>query len=294
MTAAADLVDEALGRCTFPPAGTPLTCGLSGGPDSAALVALAHRAGVSVTAVHVHHGLRSAADDDAAAAARIAERVGVAFRCERVDLDDGPDLEARARTARRRVLGPDHATGHTADDQAETVLLALLRGSGARGLGGMRTGTRHPILALRRAETHEICRVLGLEPIDDPSNNEPRFRRNRVRHEAIPLLDDIARRDTTPLIDRAARLLRDDDDLLEELAASIDPTDARALAAAAVPLARRAIRRWLELDGHPPDSASVDRVLEVASGSAEACEVNGGRRVQRSSQRLSLHFPPRS
>jgi tRNA(Ile)-lysidine synthase len=284
------LLDSLLARCTFPPAGTSVVCGLSGGADSAALVALAVEAGCRVSAVHVDHGLRDSSADDALAAGRIAERFDVAFDVVAVELEDGPNLEARARAARREALGPGAMTGHTADDQAETLLLALLRGSGAAGLGAIQPGPRHPILALRRSETAGLCRQLGLEVAHDPTNDDPRFRRNRIRHELLPLLDDIAERDMAVLLDRTARLLRDDNRLLEDLAAAIDPTDVDRLLAAPGPLATRALRRWLERDGYPPDAAAVARVLGVAAGTTPACELAGGLRVERQGRRLVL-FP---
>ena len=221
------------------------------------------------------------------------------FRCSRAELDDGPNFEARARAARHDLLGPDALTGHTADDQAETVLLALLRGSGATGLSAMRPSTRRPLLGLRRHETQLLCATLDLDPVEDPTNTDPRFRRNRVRHELLPLIDSIAERDVVPLMVRSADLLGDDDRLLDKLSGSIDPTDARALAAAPLPLARRAIRAWLSIGGYPPDAAAVARVLEVATGGRAACEVTGVGRVRRSHQRLAVepitsttpHFP---
>jgi tRNA(Ile)-lysidine synthase len=286
---AESLFDDLLGRCTFPDAGTSVVCGLSGGADSSALVALAVHAGLLVTAVHVDHGLRPDAEVDAAAARRIADTLGADFRYERAAVQDGPNLEHRARIARRRLLGPDALTGHTADDQAETVLLALLRGSGATGLSGMDRSVLHPILRLRRADTLAVCAALDLDPVTDPTNSSPRFRRNRLRLEAIPLLDDIAERDVTPLLVRAADLLGDDDRFLDQLASELDPTDARAVAAAPRPLARRAIRAWLTVDGYPPDAASIERVLDVAAGRSAACEINGGGRITRTRQRLA-HF----
>jgi len=269
-----------------------VTCGLSGGADSAALVALAVAAGCDVNAVHVHHGLRTSADHDADVAATIAERLGAGFRVARVEVAAGSNLEARARTARRAALGPDAMTGHTADDQAETLLLALLRGAGATGLGAIGPGRRHPILALRRAETRALCTQLGLVVAADPSNDDPRFRRNRIRHEVLPLLDDVAERDVTVLLARTADLLRADDQFLDELAAGIDPTDAPALVAAPGVLAARAIRQWLEHEGYPPDADSVQRVLAVAAGDAAACELVGGRRVERRANRLHLDTTP--
>jgi tRNA(Ile)-lysidine synthase len=255
-------------------------------------VVLAAAAGCDVTAVHVHHGLRDTADHDAELARTIAHRLGVAFRVTHVDVDDGPNLEARARHARRAALGPDAMTGHTADDQAETLLLALLRGAGATGLGAISPGRRHPILALRRAETRSLCAQLDLVVAEDPSNHDPRFRRNRIRHEVVPLLDDVAERDVTVLLARTADLLRADDQFLDELAAAIDPTDATALAAAPGVLGARAVRQWLEHEGYPPDADAVRRVLAVANGAAVACELVGGRRVDRRGNRLQLDTTP--
>jgi tRNA(Ile)-lysidine synthase len=259
---------------------------VSGGADSLALLVLACRAGCTVTAVHVDHGLRpeSAAEADLVAAA--ATRFGAAFRSERAWVGAGPNLEARARTARFAVLPPDVLTGHTADDQAETVLLNLLRGAGLDGLTGMGPG-RHPIIGLRRAETRALCAELGLTPVQDPSNDDAAFRRNRVRHELLPLLDDVAQRDVAALLARQADLLREEAGLLDALADAIDPTDARALAAAPPPLARRAVRAWLRED-HPPPAAAVERVLAVARGESTSTEVGGGRRVARTGQRLRL------
>ena len=291
-----------LARCTFPPPGTAVRCALSGGPDSAALVALAVAAGLDVEAVHVDHGLRAGSSDDAAVAAAIAQQFGVSFRCERVELGNESNLEARARLARQAAIGPGALTGHTADDQAETLLLQLLRGAGPAGLGAMQPGPTKPILALRRAETHRLCTLLNIEVAIDPTNTDPRFRRNRVRHDLLPLLDDIADRDVVPLLTRTSRLLRDDETLLAELSTAIDPTDAQAVAGAAPPLARRALRRWVidtisdaagdstaPDERHPPDLATIDRILAVASGDAVGCDVHNGWRVERSRQRLRLY-----
>ncbi|MBV1893953.1 MAG: tRNA lysidine(34) synthetase TilS [Ilumatobacteraceae bacterium] len=279
---------ELLDRCTFPEPGTTVTCALSGGADSTALVFLAVATRCVVNAVHIHHGLRSSADDDAECARRTAERLDIPYRIVHVDLEDGPNLEARARAARRTVLPNDVLTGHTADDQAETLLLALLRGSGAKGLAAIRPGPQHPILALRAAETRELCAREGLEYSTDPTNSDPRFRRNRVRHELIPLLNAIAEREVTPLLTRTAGILRDDDDFLDALATQLSPKNASELSNAPRPVAARAVRRWLTQDGYPPDSAAIARVLDVAAGRIAACELSGGRRVER--RRGELHL----
>jgi tRNA(Ile)-lysidine synthase len=267
---------------------------VSGGPDSLALLVLAVDAGCDVTAVHVDHGLRVGSDAEADVVRDAAASLGARFRAERVVVADGPDLEARARAARRAVLPPDHATGHTADDRAETVLLALLRGTGVDGLAVLPPGPRHPIARLRRTDTEAVCADAGLDPVRDPSNDDPRFRRNRVRHEVLPLLSDVARRDVVPLLCRLADLAAADAALLGELArdAVPDPTDAASVAAAPRPLASRALRAWLRAatddEQHPPDLAAVERVREVAAGLAVATDVGSGVRVARTAGRLRI------
>ena len=272
---------------------------MSGGADSLALLALAVDAGCAVTAVHVDHGLRSGSGAEAPLVAAAAAAVGAGFSSVAVEVAPGSDLEARARAARHAALGPDAALGHTADDLAETLLVNLLRGAGPSGLAALRPGPRHPLLALRRAETRALCAERGLSPFEDPSNTDVRFVRNRLRAEVLPLLAAVAGRDPVPLLVRTAQLAAADADLLDELASGLEPTDARALVAAPPPLAARAVRRWLAGEGcgaggterHPPDRAAVDRVLAVAGGSVVACELAGGWRVSRRGQVLHLEPP---
>lgn len=285
--------DQLLHLCSFPTAGTEVVCAVSGGPDSLALLVLAVEAQCRVTAVHVDHGVRPGSQGEADIVRDAAARLGAGFRAERVRVSPGPNLEARLRAARYSVLPPDVLTGHTADDLAETVLLNLLRGAGSTGLAGIRPD-RRPLLRLRRSQTEALCNELGLDPVRDPSNSSPEFRRNRVRHELLVLASEIAQRDVVPLLNRSAELLRTDDDLLESLAADLDASDATALARAPRPLAARAIRRWLapHLGGYPPDRDCVDRVLEVAVGAAGGCEIGNGLRVRRSGQRLSVLASP--
>ncbi|HWF15221.1 MAG TPA: hypoxanthine phosphoribosyltransferase [Acidimicrobiales bacterium] len=316
------LVDDLLTRCTFPAPGTPLACAVSGGPDSLALLVLAAAAGCDVTATHVDHGLRAGSAREAEVVAAAAAKVAARFERRTVSVPPGSNLEARARAARFGVLPAGVATGHTMDDQAETILVNLLRGAGADGLAGMAPGPRHPLLALRREETHRLCRAAGLVPVRDESNDDPAFVRNRVRHELLPLCAEVAGRDPVPVLARQAGVLRDEVALLTTLAdeALPDPADARRVAAAPRPLARRALRNWLRAEAteatdaseateateatdasdasdatdgtaaaaHPPSLAEVDRVLAVAAGQAIATELSGGRRVRRSRGRLEV------
>jgi tRNA(Ile)-lysidine synthase len=277
-----------LARCSF--AGGRTALAVSGGADSLALLVLATAAGCEATAIHVDHGLRAGSAAEAEVVGAAAERYGAEFRSLRVDVEPGPNLEARAWAARYAVLPPDVLTGHTLDDQTETVLLNLLRGAGVEGLAGMRADARRPLLALRRAETRALCEAEGLKWVEDPSNFDLAFRRNRVRHELLPLLDDIAGRDVAPILARQAGGFGEIADLLGLLASQLDVTDAVAMRAAHPVLAATAVRTWLRPvnDGHPPDAAAVARVLAVASGEIRATEVGGGWRVERSRNRLRL------
>ncbi len=137
-----------------------------------ALLVLAVASGCVVTAIHVDHGLRSESAAEALVVSGAAERLGARFVAEKVSGPPGSNLAARPRAARLGVLPDGVATGHTMDDQAETILLNLLRGAGADGLAGMAPGPRHPLLELRRSETHAVCAAVGLVPINDASNDD--------------------------------------------------------------------------------------------------------------------------
>ena len=281
---AADL----LARCAFPSPGTTVDCAVSGGPDSLALLVLAVEAGLIVTAWHVDHGLRPGSDAEGDRVAVVADSLGAAAVSVTAMVGDGPNLEARAREARLDALPDGVLTGHTADDQAETVLLNLLRGSGVHGSAGIGDPGRRPLLGLRRSETRALCVACGLEPLDDPMNDDPRFVRNRIRNEVLPLLAEVSDRDPVPLLARHAGLAGEAVVLLDALIADIDPTDARTLAMLSPELARLALRGWLTglLGGRPPDAAAIDRVFDVAGGLVRATEVAGGLRIERSRGRL--------
>ena len=294
---AAALVEDLLARCEIVAGTAPMDVACSGGPDSTALAVLAVAAGRTVTLHHVDHQIRPDGSLEAAHVAGLAAVLGAQVVAHVVELGPGDGLEDRARRARRSVLPPGTATGHTMDDQAETVLLNLLRGAGAAGVAGMRHGPVHPMLGVRRSEAHRLCALLGLRTVDDPSNHDLALRRNDVRHRLLPLAAEVAGRDVVPLLSRTADLARADEDLLARLAASEvpDPTDARAVAAAPEVLAARALRSWLTEaraleDGstHPPTRAELERVLAVARLEAQATELSGGLRVARSAGRLRL------
>lgn len=280
-----DMLADLLSRCDFPQAGTSVCCAVSGGPDSMALMVLAHANGLDVSVVHVDHQLRSDSASDIGYITPVADSLGIRVEHRVVTVEQGPNLEARAREARRAVLPPGAMTGHTADDQAETMFINLLRGAGAHGLAAMRPGRDKPLLGLRRSETHGLCSAMGITTVVDDTNTDSRFLRNRIRLELLPLITEISQRDPVPLLVRSAQVLRNDNDLLDELASALDPTDARALAGAPTALARRAIRQWLA-DPYPPDLATIERVLAVARGDVLACDIGQNREIRRHKQRL--------
>jgi len=273
----------------------PVVVGCSGGADSLALLALAVDGGLAPIAVHVDHGLRPGSDREAGNVAHAAARLGAGFDARRVTVAPGPNLEARARDVRYDALEAARAehgatavlVAHTADDQAETVVLNLLRGSGSAGLAGMPTRRGRvvrPLLGARRADVRAECARRQLTPWEDPSNDDLAFRRNWIRHEVLPLLERGAGRDLTPLLTRQADVLRAESDFLDALARAAWPGEggarARDLAALPDPLARRAVRCWL---GPPPPALDeVDAVLAVARGERRAVDLAGGRRVHRS------------
>ncbi|MGN6693906.1 MAG: tRNA lysidine(34) synthetase TilS [Aquihabitans sp.] len=289
------LVGELLARTSFPAAGTEVACAVSGGADSLALLALAVAAGCRATAVHVDHGLRPGSEAEGAVVEAAASRLGAGCQRVQVEVGDGPNLEARAREARYAALPAGVLTGHTADDRAETVLLHLVRGAGPTGAVGIARSPQRPLLDLRRADTEALCAALGFDPIHDPSNDDPRFRRNRVRHELLPLLASIGERDPVPVLVRQADLFADVDAVIGLAAARLDPSAAADLAAAPTAVAGAAVRAWLVDEGvgggYGVDGAAVARVLAVARGEHVATEVAGGWRVARSRGRLSVTAP---
>ncbi len=214
----------------------PVVVGLSGGADSLALAAAvafeAPKAGVAATAVVIDHGLQAGSEQVAARAAEAAQALGLPARTIRVQvgLDGGP--EAAARDARRdALLTAARAAGataillaHTLDDQAETVLIGLARGSGATSLGGMAAvreedGIRwlRPLLGLRRATTRAACTAQGLPPWDDPHNLDRRFLRVRVRQDVLPLLETSLGPGVAEALARTADQLREDADAFAEM-----------------------------------------------------------------------------
>ena len=251
------------------PQALPWTVALSGGPDSLALTAVA-AALRPTAALIVDHGLQAGSAQVAETARRQALELGcvdaviipVTVGAER--FRGGP--EAAARTARYAALADARGDapvllGHTLDDQAETVLLGLGRGSGPRSIAGMHPYDPpwcRPLLGVRREVTAAACAELGVTPWHDPHNSDPRFTRVRLRAEVLPLLEEVLgggpRGGVAQALARTATALRENTELIDALAgqalpdAAVDP-DTATLAALPGPVRRAAIRRWLLAGG---------------------------------------------
>jgi len=253
------------------------------------MLILALAAGCRPKAIYVDHKLRPESTADGEYVASLAAALGLDFELLTAEVALGPNLEARARTARYKALPADVLVGHTADDQAETVLINLLRGAGVAGLAGMRREFRRPILELRRSQTQQVCDLAGYVPIQDSMNQDAAFLRNRVRQEVMPLLSEISARDVVPLLCRTADICRDADTLLESINPEIDAQDTKSLLRLSEAEMRWAVRRWVTSEvGQPPDLASVQRIIEVAAGKCVGTNIVGGHQIRRSKGRLSL------
>ncbi|WP_018333176.1 tRNA lysidine(34) synthetase TilS [Actinomycetospora chiangmaiensis] len=257
-------------RQALPDAGPgPVLVACSGGADSLALAAAATAVCDDVHAVVVDHGLQAGSGEVAERARAQLAGLGVAARVRAVVVGTGPDgPEGEARRVRYAALreasdalgGVPVLLGHTLDDQAETVLLGLGRGAGARSLAGMRPWDPpwcRPLLGVRRATTRQACVEAGLQPWDDPHNDDPRYTRVRLRHEVLPLLEDVLAGGVASALARTAAQLADDDAALTALAEEVRRAaedDDGGLAAPVVgkePAAvrRRVLRAWLAARG---------------------------------------------
>jgi len=293
------------------PPGTRLLVGVSGGSDSVALalllVELARYDGFSVVSLaHLNHRLRPSADRDEAFCRALAERLGLPLAVESADVSghasaEGLSIEDAARRLRYDFLhraagaaGADRvAVGHTRDDQAETFLLKLARGAGLTGLGGVyprRGAVVRPLLDVGRAELRAYLTARGERWVEDETNEDLANPRNRVRHRALAELALATGASAVPAIARAASLVREDDQWLDEQAgrrfeALVRPgaggleIEAVALSGEPAPIRRRVVLKALRSAAQDREIglAHVEAVLELAAGSAGGVDVPGGR-----------------
>ncbi len=300
-------------RAALPAEGHVLVA-CSGGADSLALAAATafecrERAAALIT---VDHGMQPGSADQAAAVAAVGYELGfdpVEIVPVTVGTAGGP--EAAARVARYAALDAAAAAldatvllGHTLDDQAETVLLGLGRGSGPRSIAGMRPVDgryRRPFLGVRRATTQAACEALGLTPWHDPHNADPAYQRVRLRREVLPLLEDVLQGGVAEALARTAALTQADLDALDALAAGIS-SDSATLDVADLKdqpqaIRTRVLRAWALAGGAAPLTtthiAALDALVAGWHGQGPV-DLPGGFAVRRASGRLHLQGPRRS
>ena len=269
------------------PSGATVVVACSGGPDSMALLSAAvfecHKRGQRVIGVTVDHGLQAGSAERAdALVARMGELGADETMTVRVTVESaGLGPEAAARRARYEVLeevaqrlaASAVLLGHTLDDQAETVLLGLTRGSGGRSLAGMRRSYdvfARPLLDVRRDDTVTACQVEGIETWADPHNEDPGYTRVRVRHRVLPVLEEELGPGITEALARTADQLRDDMELLDGFAdevmtrvASPDGLSVELLAPQHAALRRRVVRAAALSAGAPAAELFHEHVLAV-------------------------------
>lgn len=278
----------------------PVLVACSGGADSLALAAAvafeAPRAGVPYGLITVDHGLQDGSSAQAARVAALGYELGF-DPVEVVTVEVGTDggAEAAAREARYAALSAAADThgarillGHTLDDQAETVLLGLGRGSGPRSVAGMRPVRPpyvRPLLSVRRATTEAACAALGFPPWQDPHNGDPRFRRVRVRREVLPLMEDVLGGGVAEALARTAELLQDDLDALDELTPRT--VDVAELAALPRALRTRALKQWVGGQLSFEHVRALEKLITDWHGQGPV-DLPGGRRVERRSGKLYM------
>jgi tRNA(Ile)-lysidine synthase len=293
-----------------------LAVAVSGGPDSLALAAaaayVAPRMGLRTHGLVVDHGLQASSADVAHQAADTLLGLGLNHaRVLPVQVTGPGGTEAAARRARYTALraalpAPDSLVllGHTRDDQAETVLLGLGRGSGPRSIAGMRPldpPWGRPLLGVSRVTTVAACARLGLTPWQDPHNTDPRFTRVRLRAEVLPLLEDVLAGGVAEALARTAAQLRDDNDALDALASATlaaaikdDELDVGTLREVPAAVRRRALRGWLLAGGVREltdiQLRAADDLVGRWRGQGGAW-LAGGLVVRRAHGRLLLHRP---
>ena len=269
----------------------PLMVLLSGGGDSVALLDLALRAGADVSALHVNYGLREGADADEEFVRSLCASLGVPLVAERVTLGSG-NLQAQARDARyalaERLAVGDYATGHTASDQAETVLYRLAVSPGSRALHGM-TARRgrlvRPLLGVTREEVRDYLRSRGLEWREDPSNADRRFARARVRDDLMEALRTIGPAPERTIAE-TARQLREEAEVLDDaVSAALErlgggpAVSAPELLRERPAVRRLVLRRLAEQAGGELPADATEEIFALGGRGSKSLDLAGGLRV---------------
>ncbi|MEP6670526.1 MAG: tRNA lysidine(34) synthetase TilS [Chthoniobacter sp.] len=296
----------------------PCLIGVSGGRDSVALLHQLHAAGFRKLIVcHLDHALRAGSDEEGRFVETFAAKLGLEFVRQREDITAlakrrKKSLETVAREARYSFFAhvarehecPRLFLAHHADDQVETLLFNLFRGAGANGLAGMSPMSvrkvdgvslqiSRPLLGTWREEIDAYIAMHQLAFIEDASNADRKFTRNRLRHEIVPALEQAFGREIRRAIWRSAEILRAEDELLADLLGDTPPElNVPALAAEPVAVQRRRLHVWLKLHSVPDVGfLEVETVRSLLNGGPAKANLPGGWHARRRARRLFLEPP---
>ena len=291
-------------------AGDRIVVAVSGGADSLALAYAVSmevkKLALQLSAVTIDHQLQDKSSDQAATVVEQMKTLGVECTIEKITVEITDGLESSARRARYESFDRLNAAkiflGHTHNDQAETVLLGLSRGSGTRSLSGMAEVNGkyiRPFLTITREQTEQACAEIGLTPWNDPHNKDSQFARVRVRTQALPVLEEIIGPGISEALVRSAQILRDDADALDQwaeqeiLGLDLHDLDCTYLQGLPKAIRSRIIRRAIYAAGAPSGSLTAEHVgaveaLICAWNGQGPAHLPGGVKVERFSGRLSL------
>ena len=291
-------------------AGDRIVVAVSGGADSLALAYAVSmevkKLALQLSAVTIDHQLQYKSSDQAATVVEQMKILGIECTIEKITVEITDGLESSARRARYEAFDRLNAAkiflGHTHNDQAETVLLGLSRGSGTRSLSGMAEVNGkyiRPFLTITREQTEQACAEIGLTPWNDPHNKDSQFARVRVRTQALPVLEETIGPGISEALVRSAQILRDDADALDQwaeqeiLGLDLHDLDCTYLQGLPKAIRSRIIRRAIYAAGAPLGSLTAEHVgavvaLICAWNGQGPAHLPGGVKVERFSGRLSL------
>lgn len=278
----------------------------SGGADSIALAIILRAWDTEFALAYIDHGINPETSECEIIVKNLAQKFDVPFFTAHLDMGNAEDLanvEASARSLRYmalETLRTTHgyhliATAHHLDDIAETFLINLMRGagSGISSLSPERDNIVRPLLDWRKAELEELVTSTGIEYFVDPMNSDPRFVRNRVRNEVIPLLNDVAQRDVTPLIARTAGHIQRDNAYLQKMSSQLWPVgepSTRTLMKLDPVERTHALRTWIQ--GSPPSNEELDRIMDVVEHRTKSTQISGHRTIWRTGAVLYQDVTP--
>lgn len=255
---------------------------VSGGADSAAMVALASYLKRYATLHHVNHGLREASKAEEDIVRNLGSKFGFKVHVYNVNMEGTSEEEAREK---RMEHLKGKLTAHSKNDRVETMLYNMMRGAGSRGMSSM---NGKPLIDVTTEELDQVCAFYNLQLCVDETNFTNQYTRNRVRYELIPLMEDISSRNVVEVLNRNANTLAKESEFLDKLASKVNISDCKAAQKEDDVILTRAVKLWLEANvSHNISQQNIESVVQVIRGVTVGTQVCG-RDIRRSSNVLLL------